>query len=95
LVRLPFIGIIRIVILFNNLPFGVICSAKTVLSTSLKQINPAITMVNQKVFTWGKYFVKECRIQQASPTEPMPALDIEICSGVSVDAISRDVRSDP
>ena len=57
-------------------------------------------MVNQKVFTGaggggGKYFVKECRNQHASPTEPMPALDIEICSGVSVDAISRDVRSDP
>ena len=46
-------GLIRIVILFNNLPFGVICSAKTVLSTSLRQIYPAITMVNQKVFTRG------------------------------------------
>ena len=44
-------------------------------------------MVNQKVFTWGKYFVKECRIQQASPVEPMPVPDLEICSGVSVDAI--------
>jgi len=52
-------------------------------------------MVNQKVFTWGQYFVKERRIQQASLTEPMPALDIEICSGVYVDAISRDARSAP
>ena len=72
-------GLIRIVILFNNLPFGVICSAKTVLSTGLRQIYPAITMVNQKVFTG----------------EPMPALDIEICSGVSVDAISSDRYSAP